>query len=151
MKRIAFVLTGLVGGGLLLNGCEKNEVKTLLRPPAQSPLTVNATCDPDVSVGLVDANGLQAWVLQSKREADVEWRVGANVTSIEIQPKDPTKALPLDVTPKGTGSGNPAKAKVRKDADKDKEFPYKIVLSCQPSAAGSTPVKITIDPDMIIY
>lgn len=149
MKRLSCVLSGLIGVGLLLIGCAKNEVMPLGRAPAEGPLTVNVTCNPDVTIGLVDGAGNQAWAFQAKEKDAVEWQVGTNVTSIEIQSKDTNNPLPLDVTPKGNGSGNPAKAKVKDGANKG-TYPYRIILSCQPSA-GSTPVKITIDPDMIIY
>ena len=150
MKPLHCALPLMIVGVLLLSGCEKKEMAVLGRPPAEGPLTVKVTCDPDISIGLVDGAGNQAWSFAAKGKDPVEWQVGANVTSIEIQPKDAGNPLPLDGTPNGIGSGKPAKSKVKDGAKKD-TYPYRIVLACQPTAPASSPVKITIDPDMIIY
>ncbi|CAN5816061.1 hypothetical protein BH11GEM1_BH11GEM1_36170 [soil metagenome] len=130
-----------------MSGCTHEAA--LGRPPAKGPLTVNVTCDQDVSIGLVDAARNQAWAFEAKAKDPVEWQVGANVTSIDIQPKDAANPLPLDSTPHGNGSGKAAKSTIKDGAAKG-TYAYQIVVTCQPSASGSAPIKITIDPDMII-
>ena len=110
---------------------------------------MNVTCDSDVSVGLTDVAGDQAWAFEAKGKEAVEWQGSASVTSILIEPKNPVNPLPLESTPSGNGRGNPAKSKVKDGAAKG-VYPYKITVTCQPTDTTKPPIKVTIDPDMII-
>jgi hypothetical protein len=102
VKPLHCALPVMTVGVLLLSACEKKDVALLRRPPAEGPLKVKVTCNPDVTIGLVDGAGNQAWAFQAKEKDPVEWQVDSNVTSIEIQPKDARNPLPLDSTPSGT-------------------------------------------------
>lgn len=137
------------GGLLLLSACTKAPLPALGRAPAKGPLKVNVTCDTDVTVGLTDAFGDQAWAFEAKGKEAVEWQGSASVTSILIEPKKTANPLPLESTPSGNGKGNPAKSKV-KDGAATGTYAYKITVTCQPTDPTKAPIKVTIDPDMII-
>ena len=137
------------GGLLLLSACINHKVTVLGRLPAKGPLTVIVTCDSAVTIGLTDAAGGQAWAYEAKPKDTVEWKVGKSVTDIQILPKDSSKALPLDSLPSGRGSGKPATSTVKAAADTG-VYAYKIIATCQPTDTKKLPVKVIIDPDMII-
>ena len=73
------------GGLLLLSACAKESFPALGRAPAKGPLKVNVTCDSDVSVGLTDVAGDQAWAFEAKGKEAVEWQGSASVTSIQAK------------------------------------------------------------------
>ena len=144
-------IAAVYGGLLLLSSCAKEEhVAPLGRPPAKGPLTVTVTCDNDVTVGLTDAAKNQAWAFEAKGNDAVEWQGSAMVTSIVVEPKTLTNPLPLEGTPTGNGKDHPAKSKVKGGAAAG-IYAYKITVTCQPTDTNKVPIKVTIDPDMIIY
>lgn len=109
---------------------------------------MTVTCDSGVTIGLTDTSGHQAWALEAKKKDPVEWQGSASVTSILIEPKDAGNPLPLDSVAKG--NGKPARSTVKAVADSG-VYAYKITATCQPKDATKAPIKITLDPDMIIY
>ena len=144
---IAFVASGL------LISCARPamnpEVGPLVLRDAESPISINFTCNGPNVISLTDNNGNQAWTFKARKNAPVSWLVPANVTINSISSKTP--AIPLPLSPNGNAGGSNGKSydsKVDSDAQ-SKHYLYNIDVTCT-SAVGAT-VRLVIDPDMIIF
>lgn len=117
-------------------------------PWATPPITVDIKCEPGVSVGMTDATGKQAWSVDVKPKDDIEWRVGNNITDVKILSKTADPLPLVNPTPEGNGRGKPATSKVKDDA-KSGHYPYKIEATC--IRADQSTIKVTLDPDIIVW
>ena len=116
---------------------------------AKSPVTIEFTCDEGVSKIGLTANGQPGWLVETVQKK-LRWDVPGNVTIDSITAK--SGDLPVEPESRGEGGrpGNPYKAKVKQGVEPgDTKYPYAIALTCQPPQSGQ-PVKLIIDPEMIV-
>ena len=138
-----------------LVSCTRTESSTqnveALVPPARSPVNVSFSCNGGVStIGFVDSAGRQAWEVETVNR-QIEWIVQSHVTIDSIRTK-PGEELPIEPdTSNRVTLGKSFKGRVKDGVQPgNKKYPYLIALTCQPAPAGSTPVKLIIDPEMIV-
>lgn len=117
---------------------------------AKFPITINFTCNGGVNtIGLTDAANHQAWSVSANKGEAIRWRVPPNVTINSIKPK-PGGTLPVVTNgQQGGNDGDDYNGTVDNGAGSGAHYPYAIDVTCKPSGGG-TPVKLVIDPDMII-
>ena len=152
--RYGAVVTIVAGG--LLSSCAQSSrdpvVSPLILAEAESPIKIEFTCNgTNNKIGLTGKNGVSAWTFKAKKKDPVSWLVDTNVTINGISAKLNEPELPLssDGTSGGT-KGTPYQTKVKDNADL-KTYHYNIDVTCTPMIGGGNPVKLTIDPDMIIF
>ena len=147
-----------IAAAALLGACARPSVDPNGGPhifaDAVAPIHINFSCDDankGIQVSLIDDNGNPAWAFKAKKNDPVSWLVPANVTINSISPKDP--AIPLPISPNGNSghsNGRSYDVKVNGNAPgSNVHYPYNIDVSCTPPGGG-TPVRLVIDPDMII-
>lgn len=126
-----------------LVSCARVNVAARDDPRATSPIHVNFSCDGGTNtIGFVDGAQNQAWEVKTKNR-EIEWIVPTNVTVDFVRAKSGDLPIDLDASRK--------KGKAKSNIPNgSKRYPYLIGLTCTPSAPGSTPVRLVIDPEMII-
>jgi hypothetical protein len=115
---------------------------------AVSPIHVNFTCDAVPSVSLADANGRPAWIIRVKKNDPIAWEVTPSVTIDSIVSKD---SIPLPLNPNGAqggGPGTPYRSRVKNSNNPSRDYKYNIFATCNTGAQA--PLKLRIDPEMII-
>jgi hypothetical protein len=117
---------------------------------AKSPVTVEFTCEGgDSKIGLT-ANGKPAWLVETDQKK-LRWEVPENVTIDAISAKSGELPVEPETEDEGRTRGKPYKSKVKDGVEPgDTRYPYAIALTCQPSGSGQQPVKLIIDPEMIV-
>ena len=122
----------------------------VLDAPARSPVNVNFSCNGGVNtIGLVDNAGRQAWLIEMVNR-EIEWVVPQQVTIDSIRAKSGELPIEPDTSNRAT-LGKSFKGRAKNGIPNgNRKYPYLIALTCQPSGAGSTPVKLIIDPEMIV-
>ena len=116
---------------------------------AAPPIHVNFTCDGVNQVSLTDDDGNPAWAFKAKRNDPVSWVVLGNVNINAITSKSPAIPLPLTTPGPQGGNGNPYRAQVNSNAQ-SRHYLYSIDVTCTPTSGGGAPVRLVIDPDMIV-
>jgi len=117
---------------------------------AVPPININFTCgnaNQGIAVTLLDNNNNPAWSFSAHKNDPVSWVAPDNVTINEIKSKSPGIPLPLTVDP--GGSSHAYKAHVNGGAQPN-HYLYSIDVTCTPAAGGGPPVRLVIDPEMII-
>jgi hypothetical protein len=134
---------------LLVVSCGGGGQHALVGTP-KSPVTVDFTCDGGViNIGMT-AGGTSGWLVETDQKK-LRWNVPDNVTIDAISPKSGNLPVEPDGPGQGGTPGNSYRAKVKQGiGGSDTRYPYSIALTCQPSPPGSTPVKLIIDPEMIV-
>jgi hypothetical protein len=139
---------------VLVASCGSGEKALLVKP--KSPVSVKFACDgvntDGVNTVSLIAEGRTGWVVETDANKKLRWEVDQNVTIDSIFPK---RGQQLPVEPDGPDQGGaPGKAyktKVKSGVQSgNTRYPYSIALTCQPSGPESTPIKLLIDPEMIV-
>lgn len=151
--RYGAVITIAAGG--LLSSCARASVDPAVGPhllaEAEAPIYIKFTCNDSNTISLTGKNNVPAWAFKAKKKDPVSWQVPPNVTINGITPKPGESALPLSSNgSSGGANGTSYETKVKDDADL-KRYPYNIDVTCTPTSGGGAPVRLIIDPDMIIF
>ena len=155
--RFGAVVT-LVAGGLL-SSCARAPRDPAVDPhiltDAEPPININFTCgnaNQGIQVTLVDNNNNPAWTFKAHKNDPVSWLVPGNVTINAISSKSATNPLPvLPDGDAGGSDGKPYKVKVKDNVHINDKYSYNIDVTCTPAPGKGPPVRLVIDPDMIIF
>ena len=144
----------IIAGGLL-SSCAQSSRDPVVDPhilaDAEPPIKIEFTCNGANKVGLTGKNGVSAWTFKAKKKDPVSWLVEPNVAINGISAKLGESELPLSSDgASGGANGTPYQTKVKDNADL-KTYHYNIEVTCTPTIGGGNPVRLTIDPDMIIF
>ena len=138
----------------LMVSCRSGARVGLVR--SKSPVFVNFSCEGgNNTISLTDNAGNPAWEVDTDHRK-ISWRVRNNDSRVTINAiaAKPGKDLPIeDDGPNHGGSGGrpfDAKVKSKQDGGPDDgtTLYYNITVTCQPSSGN--PVKLIIDPEMIV-
>ena len=140
--------------GVVLASCARPSMDPEVGPhilaDAKAPVHINFTCDGGVNnISLTDRVGLPAWTFSAGKNDLVSWEVPVNVAINAIASKSAI-ALPITITEAHGGNGNPIKGQLNSSAESGHHHLYYIDVSCTPTAGNRTPVRLVIDPEMII-
>ena len=145
-------LVSIIAGALLAS-CARPSMDPNVGPHALAdaapPIHINFTCDGVNQLSLTDDDGNPAWTFKAKKNDPVSWVVLGNVNINAITSKSPAIPLPLTTPGPQGGNGNPYRAQVNSNAQ-SRHYLYSIDVTCTPAPGGGAPVRLVIDPDMII-
>jgi hypothetical protein len=119
------------------------------RSHPKSPISVDFSCVGGISKIGLSAEGQAGWLVETKQKK-IEWDVPDNVTIDAITAKSGELPVEPESDNEGRTRGKPYKAKVKNGVQpSDTRYPYAIALTCDPGG-GLQPVKLIIDPEMIV-
>jgi hypothetical protein len=145
------VLVAVAAASLV--SCRKSQKMMPDPDDPTDPIRFTFTCPVGgpYSVGLAytDQKKTSAWVIKKHGNDDIEWQADPSVTNVtfKLVPKTGSDPLPLDIQQE---NGKQLKAKVKPHQGGPKSYSYAIDATCTPPGPGQQPLRLIIDPEMIV-